>query len=396
MSRDELTFSLPRWPLTRWLTDVGPDVPRDIRVALIRAVYGTLPIFVGGVVNTLAVALLIVWRLPEPIFIAWLAFEVAICSTRIVVLIVSRRRAGLGQPTPTDLNLILAVAWAGSVGFGAMLSLASDDWISAALACLSAGAMVGGTCFRNFAAPRLTGAMIASTLGPICIGAVISGEPVLLITLLQIPIYFATMSVAAFRLNKMMIATMRAERENAFQAHHDGLTGLSNRAGLGAAMEKRRAAPGAGPIAALYLDLDGFKAVNDTHGHAIGDWLLQLVGERVSNGIGTADIAARIGGDEFVVLCQGRSRSELIALAEMLIARLSEPYSCGSVQVGVGVSIGIAVALGQDEELSSLLRAADVALYRSKALGKGRCTLAPGQRGSPASEAAFLPRLKSA
>ncbi len=376
MRDNPLIYSLPRWRLTRWLADAGRDVPQDIRVALIGSLYGTLPIFFGGVANTIGVAALIALRIPNPHVLAWLVLEVAVCLSRLVLLIVAQRAAAAGRRTPTDLTLLLALAWAASLGLGALVSLESGDWVSATLACLSAAGMVGGTCFRNFAAPRLTAAMIALTLGPICIGAAIAGEPILYLSFLQLPFYMLAMTLAAYRLNRMMVATMQAERENGFRAHHDALTGLSNRSGLGAAIEAMQALP-RGPMGLLYLDLDGFKAVNDSHGHAVGDRLLQLVADRLREESGSADLAARIGGDEFVVLCEGRSRAELIGLGERLIARISEPYACGpDAPAVVSVSVGIAQRPEHGDDMTSLLQAADRALYRSKSMGKGRCTLA--------------------
>jgi hypothetical protein len=86
-------YSLPCWRITHWLADAGPGVPEDIRVALIGRLFGTLPIFAGGVINTVLVAAAITSRLPTAPFIGWFTFEIAICITRLVVLIVARRAA---------------------------------------------------------------------------------------------------------------------------------------------------------------------------------------------------------------------------------------------------------------------------------------------------------------
>lgn len=376
MRDNPLTYSLPRWRFTRWLADAGRDVPQDIRVALIGSLYGTLPIFLGGVANTIGVAVLIAFRIPHPHVLAWVSFEVAICLIRLVVLIAARRAAAAGRSTPTDVSLLLALAWSLSLGLGALVCLESGDWVAATLSCLSAAGMVGGTCFRNFAAPRLTAMMIALTLGPICIGAAIAGEPILYLSFLQLPFYMLAMTMAAHKLNRMMVTTMRAERENGFRAHHDALTGLPNRSGLSAAMATMQAIP-RGPVGLLFLDLDGFKAVNDTHGHVVGDRLLQMVADRLREETAFGDLVARIGGDEFVVLSEGRGRADLIGLGERLIARISEPYACGpDAPAQIGVSIGIAQRPDHGEDMTSLLQAADRALYRSKSMGKGRCTLA--------------------
>jgi len=219
MQSDEGLYSAPRWRLTRWLAEPGLGVPDDIRAALIVQLYGSLPVFAAGAVNTIAVAAVIAGRKQTAPFIVWLVMEIAICLARLAVLVSAHRRARAHRPTPTDLHLLLAVAWSASVGFGVVASLASGDWVVAMLASLSAAAMVGGICFRNFGAPRLAGTMILLSLGPIIPGAAFAGEPLFYIVYLQVPMYLAAMTAAAFRLNRMLVTTMRAERENSHRAH---------------------------------------------------------------------------------------------------------------------------------------------------------------------------------
>ena len=378
MSAPVLRFSLPRWRVTRWLADAGPDVPPEIRVALVGSLYGTLPIFVGGVVNSLAVSFLIAWRIPTLPFTLWCIFEVLCCGVRLIVLIQARRRAARGESTPTDLYLLLGVAWAAGIGAGTFLSLTSGDWVAGALACLSSAAMVGGICFRNFAAPRMAGVMIALTLGPCVLATPFVSEPIMLITFMQIPLYLFSMTVAAYKLNAMLIATMRAERENAFHARHDMLTGLSNRAGLAKAFTSRfdSATPPHG-LALVYLDLDGFKAVNDSYGHMAGDALLQLVAERLRGLVRASDIAARIGGDEFVVLSEQTEPVQLQRFGERIIREISEPYELDSGhKLQIGASVGIALAPEHGRDMNSLMTAADAALYQAKSRGKSLCIIA--------------------
>ena len=371
-------YSLPRTRPIRWLADPGRGVAEDIRVALIGTLFGSVPIFLGGIFTTVGVSALVAGRVRTLPVLIWLGLEVALALVRFAVLAIAWRRARDGRTTPTDLNLCLSLAWAACVGYGACVSMLSGDWVCATLAGFSSAGMVGGMCFRYFAAPRLTAAMITISLGPCIPGALLSHEPLLWFMILELPFYLAAMTGAAYRLNRMLVATMRAERENGFHARHDGLTGLANRTGLLAAAEEIRSRPRhAGGEGVLYLDLDGFKAINDTHGHAVGDRLLQLVAERLRAQLDPSDLAARMGGDEFVVLCEGRRRSDLIALGERLIAGIGAPYACGVAgPVEIGVSVGIAFSPDHGPDVRSLLAAADEALYRSKAIGKGRCTLA--------------------
>ncbi|MEW6644613.1 MAG: GGDEF domain-containing protein [Pseudomonadota bacterium] len=379
MAADPRIYSLPRWRVTRWLAECGSDVPEDIRIALIGNLYGSLSVFAGGTLNTLAVAAVIALHAPTAPFIAWLIIEIAICLTRLAVLLVARRRALAHRPTPTDLNIVLSLAWSGGVGYGVIASLASGDWVVATLACLSAGAMVGGICFRNFSAPRLTGIMIVLSMGAALPGALIAGEPLMFVVALQIPLYLTAMTAACFRLNRMLIATMRAEREKDYHARHDALTGLANRAELASTLKQRLTAPdGRGQsLAVLYLDLDGFKTVNDTHGHAAGDRLLEAVAKRMRQALRQGDLPARMGGDEFVALTAVSDADEAIALAQRLIDAIGTAYQLGlGSPARVGVSVGIAMAPASGGDAEDLLAAADAALYMAKSAGGSRCQLA--------------------
>jgi diguanylate cyclase len=369
------SFSMPQARLARWLVYPGRDTPLAIRAALVSTLFGTLPIFLGGVFNTIAVAAALAYRHPSPLFLFWLFSEIAVCLARLVLLILSHRRAQQGKPTPTDLYILLAPLWGATVGYGALISATSGDWVAATLSFLSAAAMVGGICFRNFAAPRLVAIMIFLSLGPCCIGAVLSGEPVLLLTLVQIPFYLFAMSVAAKKLNAMLISTMEAERENDRRARHDGLTGLLNRAGLFHAVtyqlsEATRKGAGA-PV--FYLDLDGFKAVNDAYGHECGDRLLIQVAARLRHLAGPNALVARMGGDEFVIVDQPPYAAEPRAFANSVIAEIEKPFRLtDDVTVRIGASIGIASVTGDGSAIDTVLESADVAMYEAKRNKKKR------------------------
>lgn len=379
MNGETPRFSLPRWRLTRWLADTGADVPMEIRVALIGGLFGSMPIFIAGVFNTVAVSLLIALRMPSWPFILWFAYDIICCTARLIVLLVARRRAARHEPTPTDLYILLGVAWAAGIGFGAFVSLTSGDWVAATLVCLTATAMVGGVCFRHFGAPRMAGLMVFLTLGPCTFATPFVGEPILLIGFIQLPFFFYSMSRAAFGLNRMLVATMQAEREHAFQAKHDMLTGLANRAGLGQALEASlKRYDGSRPLSLIYLDLDGFKTVNDTHGHIAGDRLLQLVAERLRRLVRSGDIVARIGGDEFIVLSEQVATGQLKRFGERLVRDISQPYELDEhICVSIGASVGIALAPEHGLDLESLMSTADAALYQAKSTGKSRCIIAP-------------------
>jgi diguanylate cyclase (GGDEF)-like protein/PAS domain S-box-containing protein len=159
-------------------------------------------------------------------------------------------------------------------------------------------------------------------------------------------------------------------------AFHDALTGLPNRSlfsdRINHALAKR-SADGA-PPAVLLLDLDGFKAVNDAAGHAVGDELLMQAARRLQGAVRAGDTVARLGGDEFAVLLEGEAGSyeaRTREVAERLLSALTMPYRIGSTEVVVGASIGIAVATPENTP-EDLMRNADLAMYGAKAAGKGR------------------------
>jgi diguanylate cyclase len=363
-------FTLPRGRVATWLAHAGNDIPHAIRVALVGSLFGTLPIFAGGVFNTVLVAWVLARRHPTLAFHIWLALEIAVCLVRLIVLIIARRRARERKSTLTDFYLMLAPLWGATVGYGALVSVLSGDWVAATLSFLSAAAMVGGICFRNFGAPRLVAVMIVLSLGPCCIGAVLAGEPTLWLTLLQIPFYLFAMSAAAWRLNGMLVSTMKAEQENDRRARHDELTGLLNRAGLFAAMRSRESGVFTG-TALLYLDLDGFKAVNDAWGHKVGDTLLALVALRLRELSGKDALVARLGGDEFVILTP--PETDPLALADVIVRELAEPFRAdGKLTLNIGASVGVALFECDLDELDGVLRDADNALYEAKREGKRR------------------------
>jgi diguanylate cyclase (GGDEF)-like protein len=161
---------------------------------------------------------------------------------------------------------------------------------------------------------------------------------------------------------------------------HDALTGLPNRAlflehanQVSAEWRRRRQTRTEDTVAALFLDLDGFKPVNDTYGHAAGDALLQQVAGRLVAATRPEDFVCRFGGDEFLVLCRGRSNeADASAVANRIRAYLTEPFDLQGHTVTVGVSIGIATLGDAAQEPADLIHNADLALYRAKEAGRGR------------------------
>ncbi|MGX5654710.1 putative bifunctional diguanylate cyclase/phosphodiesterase [Geodermatophilus nigrescens] len=167
------------------------------------------------------------------------------------------------------------------------------------------------------------------------------------------------------------LANLASWRLNERQGLHDPLTGLANRTRLVQGIVARLARRG-GQVSVLFLDLDDFKDVNDTRGHAAGDELLVTIAERLRACTREDDEVGRLGGDEFAVVVDGDA-DEAAAVGERVLAALAEPIDIGGRPLAVHVSIGVAdTATAGDRRPGTLLRNADRAMYRAKALGKNR------------------------
>jgi diguanylate cyclase (GGDEF)-like protein/PAS domain S-box-containing protein len=199
-------------------------------------------------------------------------------------------------------------------------------------------------------------------------------------------ILMANIDVTERRLNEARIA---------YLAHHDALTELPNRVlfqeRLGTAFEQIQQS--GYRFTLLCLDLDGFKAVNDTLGHAAGDELLRHVAERIRHCLRENDVFARLGGDEFAIL-QGISQhpEDAEGLTRRILDKVNEPFAIVGEKVIIGVSIGIAVAPTDGASADLLLRNADLALYRAKAIGRRTyCFYEPQMSGHRQTEMLPMP-----
>jgi len=187
------------------------------------------------------------------------------------------------------------------------------------------------------------------------------------------------LAAANIALHGEITERIRAQEQLAYLADHDTLTGLPNRRlfeqRLASAIQQAEA------FALVYLDLDGFKAVNDTHGHAMGDWLLQVVARRLETCVSEGDTLARLGGDEFALILMAADTGETVRVAvQHIIQQVSEPCrSEDDVLLRIGVSAGIALYPPDGDEPRGLIQAADAAMYAAKRGGRGTWRMAPAR-----------------
>ncbi|GFJ95605.1 GGDEF domain-containing protein [Phytohabitans rumicis] len=203
------------------------------------------------------------------------------------------------------------------------------------------------------------------------------------------PLYFVTQI-------EDVTARRAAEEKLVHQALHDSLTALPNRVLL---MQQLREAltvdhQTAGRSALLFVDLDGFKLINDSLGHDVGDQVLRVTGRRLERGVHPDDTVARVGGDEFVILCRNLpSAQHAVDIAERLLPILGAPVEVAGAEAVVTASVGIAIAAGSPTDPEELIRDADAAMYYAKSRGRtatrssttrcelGRSNGSPSRRG---------------
>jgi len=195
----------------------------------------------------------------------------------------------------------------------------------------------------------------------------------------QAPLVLAALALGMALVANRRASLLAADWEGAGgRGEQDPLTGLANRVAL--AQRLKTALHGARRsgkrLAVLFLDLDGFKAVNDLHGHHTGDAIIVQVAEALAAAVRKGDLLARLGGDEFVVVCEGLdSPTQAEVIADRISLALGTPFRHGDLEVVLTASVGIVVSTGRDATSETLLRDADAAMYRAKCEGRGRKAL---------------------
>ena len=181
--------------------------------------------------------------------------------------------------------------------------------------------------------------------------------------------------------NELVDKLLQSEARMRYLAHHDTLTGLPNRMAFQQSLSQSVALAERqhGSLALLFIDLDGFKAVNDTHGHDAGDQLLQQLALRLRTCVRASDIVGRLGGDEFVVLLTDNPDAQATAqIADKLIACIAQAFDLQGVQATLGASVGIGMYPADADSADQLLIVADAAMYQAKRTGGRRHRTATG------------------
>ena len=192
------------------------------------------------------------------------------------------------------------------------------------------------------------------------------------VLIIRSPRVEAATGAASVLVTVLDVSEQKAAQEHIrYLARHDALTQLPNRLQLRERLDAALAGAGGDCIALLCLDLDGFKPINDSLGHAAGDWVLRETAARIEAAAGGANFVARVGGDEFVVLCPHASAARAEAVCRRLVEAAAQPLEFDGQSTQIGVSIGVALSPHDGGTADDLLRNADLALYKAKTDGRG-------------------------
>lgn len=363
----------PRLAPMIWLTETAAPVCVEISDGLRRTLFRRMSSLISGSLVGLIIIAILLYRNPIPAFFAWAAVDTILVLFRFAVigrLMRILRDPSLRRPRDTlvvDAFIAGSVLWCAQIGVGAFLCMSLGDPVLAVFGTMLSTGIVGAMCARNPGSPRMVKLQMILIIAPYAAGAAMGPEPWLWPIALIAPLYlWGTISINR-ELHIDYLKMLMAQQESSHLALHCSLTGLPNRSSF-----KARLKAAERNASVLFLDLDGFKAVNDQHGHPAGDALLTAVGERIRGCVPDPADVARLGGDEFAILVHADDERTIAAIATRLIAEVARPYALPTgLVVRVGLSIGIATRRDADTDPMLLLPEADQALYEAKRAGKG-------------------------
>lgn len=382
----QATALLHRWRRSTfdWFTGRERDEPTEVREARLLTLPDSPFLMVLAVLWSQVVALSAFAIVGQGWLLIWSGAD-ALCHLLRIFLKRRHIAAVAAQTRPPHEWLVLVnVVWFVVFSLGILAALRIADVRIAVMATFVPVGFGGYIASRLTAFPRLAVLLLCITSTAVTVGLLRSPLPDLWMVGLLGPGL-----VVAFRLlmqqnHEILLSALRAQHENRRLSMHDALTGLPNRLLLRERLLllSRQSATGSNDFefALLCLDLDGFKAINDRHGHAGGDWLLKSVSTRLLGAVRAQDLVCRTGGDEFIVLLPATGRAIATQIAERLIASVLRPHDLGNAAPAqIGVSVGIAVAPEHGREPDHLLARADDALYEAKKSGKRTWRMADGK-----------------
>lgn len=354
----------------------------DIQPELTDLVYSSLfPTILIGSSGLIGATALMAYVYRDAILWTIVGLAVLVSSARVALALAYRRR------NPTEvLSLEDARRWelfysAATIVYTSLLAVvtvlvfAKHDLPGSFLCAVGSVTVCGGLASRLGLRPLLMKISGLVPLVTLFLSAVIFGQFLVIVGGVMAALYSLTFIESASRNFDIVVEQLRAKRAVTLSAEQDALTQLPNRRKLRSRLVELCKANTS--FAVLFLDLDDFKPVNDTLGHAGGDELLLQVAGRLRSMMRDTDLLARIGGDEFAIIQSPTStKREVVALAERINQQIAAPYRIHGEKAVIGVSVGVRLAIGGVHEPDDLLHNADRALYNVKSAGKGGFSVA--------------------
>lgn len=359
------------------------QLPADIEIEIISRLFAALPqilciaagLIVGSAIMAVQTGGAVFW---------WLTGAGVVTAVLRIANIVGFKR----RDPARKLTLAEARRWEAGYAYSAFaftlviaaLTLAAAAADHAGGFVLSLGltmALTAGSYLRTL---RYWICAVLSTMaiGTLVVAFLVSGDPLYQALSLLLLVYLYSIYESSDHIIGQFEELLMVRRELDFAASHDPLTGLVNRRGLDRVL--REAGESGEALGLLLLDLDGFKLINDRHGHQAGDDLLKQVATRLKGVVRPGDSVARLGGDEFALVVRGvEDAVALSEVADRAVSVVKAPFMLMGQLVSVGASVGVSVKSERDSEhwtAEVLTRAADQALYGAKRAGKGRSMIA--------------------
>lgn len=265
--------------------------------------------------------------------------------------------------------------------FGLLTLLNTSDGVLQLLAVTTTIGYAAGIAGRNAGRPWIALAQLCCASLPLAVGLIVSFDVLKIVLAVVIVLFVVAMMDITLQTYSVILKATLASREKAALAEHhaaiarrDDLTGVANRTAFRERFEARLRALDGGSqwLAIHWIDLDRFKEINDSFGHLAGNALLVCIAGRLDEAFGSAGIVARLGGDEFAVVCEIEHRDAANSIGHRIIELVERPVDHEGRLLRVGASLGIAIAPADGADADTLLKNADLALYRAKDTGRGR------------------------
>ncbi|MFM0360035.1 putative bifunctional diguanylate cyclase/phosphodiesterase [Paraburkholderia sediminicola] len=369
-----MAFSEPRSPFFKWVVSSAQNLSADNRQILLANLFTRTASIVFASICEISVCATAYYLYPRALYAWWGSAVVALLMTRLTLIWLCCERSARNLPTPTSAFLFASLLWAALFGFGTFLCNTSGNQTLFLLGNVCAVGVIGGLAGRNAGTPRLVLLQITFILGLLGWGAALSPGSGKLVLLFQAPFCAAGFFTVALRSNRDTVALLLARESSHRLAHQDSLTGLPNRARITELLLERTAAGSLRlnhRFAVLLIDLDGFKAINDSLGHAAGDQILQEAAIRLREVLPAGDLVGRLAGDEFVAITDGTALSrDVHLLADRIVKTLARPFTLSEALVHIGASVGVSLYPEHAKTGPQLLICADRALYAVKRSGK--------------------------